>query len=151
MGTTSSSKLRHMTDLMERLMRDVEWVGDCLIWTGTVTKGGYGQFTLDRQHWLTHRLSWTLHYGPPPRWVLHRCDTPPCVNPAHLFDGSCADNNADCIAKGRWRGSTGHSKTHCLRGHPLSGDNLYVTPDGRPQCRTCQRKRNLDYWRRTHS
>lgn len=138
-----------MTDLMERLLADTEWVGDCLIWTGSTTKGGYGQVTIDQVHWMTHRLSWTLHNGQPPRWVLHTCDTPPCVNPEHLFDGSSADNTADKMAKGRWAGGR-PSRSTCLQGHPLSGANLYLTPDSRPQCRICQRKRNRDYWRRKH-
>ncbi|MCV7093296.1 HNH endonuclease [Mycobacterium interjectum] len=31
--------------------------------------------------------------------------------------------------------------THCRRGHPLSGDNLYITPsNGRPTCRECRRR-----------
>jgi hypothetical protein len=35
---------------------------------------------------------------------------------------------------GHWR-----DRTHCVNGHPLSGDNLYIAPGrGNRQCRTCK-------------
>lgn len=52
---------------------------------------------------------------------MHTCDNPPCINPDHLKIGTYTENMRDCSAKGR---ADEQWKTHCLRGHPLSGDNL---------------------------
>ena len=53
-----------------------------------------------------HRIAWQLTHGAIPKgmFVLHRCDNPPCVNPAHLFIGTQRDNLRDCFAKGRHPG-----------------------------------------------
>jgi hypothetical protein len=73
----------------------------CWFWNGTLSNG-YGK--MGRQ--LAHRLSWEAFNGPIPDglFVLHKCDTPPCVNPDHLFLGTHGDNVRDCLAKGRHKG-----------------------------------------------
>lgn len=95
--------------LLARLSRPSD--DACWVWTGFRDRKGYGQIALDGRrgvHGYTHRVAWELHNGPIPDglWVLHRCDNPPCCNPAHLFLGTAADNNRDMAAKGRHVGTT---------------------------------------------
>jgi hypothetical protein len=67
---------------------------------------GYGRLHTSG-YTLTHRIMWTIRYGDPgDLCVLHRCDNPPCCNPAHLFLGTVADNNRDMVAKKRHRSTT---------------------------------------------
>ena len=121
---------------------------ECWEWNASRNSFGYGQLTIvgpnGKRPRTTHRLSWELHVGPIPEGmcILHRCDNPPCVNPAHLFIGTKADNYRDMRAKGR-DGSYNRQKTHCKYGHPFAGDNLVVLPSGERRCRTCDRTRSL--------
>jgi hypothetical protein len=78
---------------------------ECWEWTGKKGDWGHGRFYggPDRGEIGAHRFSWELANGPIPAGlnVLHRCDNPPCMNPAHLFLGTFKDNTQDMLAKGR--------------------------------------------------
>lgn len=80
----------------------------CWLWAGAVSNGGYGNVYLCGQHDRAHRLSWKFTNGEIPGGfrICHRCDTPTCVNPAHLFLGTAADNTQDMRSKGRGRGGS---------------------------------------------
>ena len=76
---------------------------DCWEWQGARRHFGYGVFNNPTGPSSTHRYSWQLHNGPIPDglWVLHHCDNPPCVNPAHLYVGDWRDNQRDMYERGR--------------------------------------------------
>ena len=75
----------------------------CLIWLGWATSDGYGRLSLGRRLFRVHRVAYEAVVGPipPSMQVLHRCDVPSCVNPAHLFLGTNEDNIDDKVRKGR--------------------------------------------------
>jgi hypothetical protein len=75
----------------------------CWPWTRAAMRSGHGVSSQLLNERLAHRVAYTLACGPIPEGLLacHRCDNPPCCNPAHLFLGTIADNNADMHSKGR--------------------------------------------------
>jgi len=81
----------------------------CWLWNGLCDKNGYGLICVHRfKNEGAHRVSWRLHRGniPSDLFVLHRCNTPACVNPAHLYLGSPMDNMRDKMRAGRWKGGS---------------------------------------------
>ena len=88
---------------MERFWAKVDKSGPCWIWTAGRFATGYGCFRLQGKSLKAHRVAYELEVGPIPLGlnVLHRCDVPLCVNPAHLWVGTARENNADMLEKGR--------------------------------------------------
>lgn len=76
----------------------------CWVWLAAVNSSGYGNLFYKGRNMGAHRVAWLLFKGEisDGQHVLHRCDTPPCVNPSHLFLGSHQDNMQDCAKKKRF-------------------------------------------------
>jgi len=98
------------TPLTERFWSKVNRTDGCWLWTRQLNNQGYGCFTMRNpigprkyRPMYAHRIAWEWTHGPIPDGlnVLHRCDTPSCVNPAHLFLGTKGDNAKDRDEKGR--------------------------------------------------
>lgn len=75
-----------------------------MFWIGVMKPNGYGSVSIQGKKHNAHRVAWELAHGPVPpgMHVCHKCDTPLCVNPDHLFLGSRSDNMQDCVRKGRF-------------------------------------------------
>jgi hypothetical protein len=122
---------------------NVKYVRDpatgCWQWTGFVDKNtGYGGFWFERRPIPAHRASYTLFKGPIPIGleIDHLCRNRPCVNPEHLEAVTKKVN----VLRGEGLSAVHKRKTHCIRGHLLSGENMRQDKWGRV-CRKCKRIR----------
>ncbi len=81
----------------------------CWRWGRSLDREGYGWVRIFGPVDRAHRVAWRLVYGaiPDGLCVLHTCDVPSCVNPAHLRLGTYADKTADMVRKGRQRSPRG--------------------------------------------
>jgi hypothetical protein len=117
----------------ERFWAKVEKTEGCWLWTGAKRHKGYGAFVYARDGEVVqgraHRYSYEVHVGPIPPgvFVLHRCDTPACVRPDHLFLGTNQDNVTDMMKKGRHVSGGTYKQGNYERG--TAHHNARLTPE----------------------
>lgn len=114
---------------------------ECWIWVASKNSLGYGTFgVVDGVTMLAHRFAWILENKREPlpdMYIMHTCDNPSCVNPAHLKEGTSQENAQDRSVKKRgWR----MNNTNCIRGHAYTAENTYIKPTGQRCCKTCKRE-----------
>ena len=118
---------------------------ECWEWTASLSCG-YGQISINTIPRRAHRISYEIFVGEIPRHLVidHLCRNKKCVNPKHLELVTMREN----VMRGIGPTAINKAKTVCLRGHLLSGDNLYVRPNGNRECRTCVRRAKILFRKR---
>ena len=88
----------------------IEETPHCWLYTGYITKYGYGKLRVHGKVMRAHRFAYQLFVGPIPEGLIvrHRCHNPACVNPEHLVLGTNADNSRDMVEAGRQRKGENH-------------------------------------------
>ncbi|KKK50742.1 hypothetical protein LCGC14_3121970, partial [marine sediment metagenome] len=109
-----------------------------LLWGAFLNAGNYGNIRVGKRIKKVHRVAWETAYGEIPEgmYVLHTCDTPPCILPWHLYLGSQIDNMQDSLISGN---NANINKTRCKQGHKFTVENTYISPTNKRSCRICRR------------
>jgi hypothetical protein len=133
------TKTRPLADLTEtevgKLFARAIPAGDCWEWQGTRMHRGHGQVALRGRMYLVHRISYSYFRAEIPEGLIldHLCRNPPCFNPWHVEPVTIAENTRRGI-------QSFQTRTHCLRGHELTPENVGMYRRGQFFCRTCRRE-----------
>jgi hypothetical protein len=103
-GSTKVGRPCYHEPLEKKFWRYVEKTSSCWMWKGYTDKDGYGTIKNGHTTLRAHRVSFKIHHGQidENKLILHTCNNPSCVNPAHLYQGDQYDNMKDRIDSGNY-------------------------------------------------
>lgn len=115
--------------------------GPCHVFRGCKSRDGYGCVNNKGKTVLVHRYVWELANGPilGGLEVDHRCRNKACCNVDHL---RVVTHRINTTENSKSLQAINAAKTHCIHGHPFSGDNLIIRSDGGRKCRECARQKS---------
>lgn len=134
----------------DRFWAKVEKTETCWLWTGAKNTMGYGGISVKGTMIPAHRYSYELLREAIPEGlhIDHLCRNPSCVNPDHLEPVTCKEN----VLRGIGACANNARKTHCINGHPLSGDNMRLKTSGKGRvCKQCSNDAALAFKRNQRS
>ena len=131
--------------ITERFWKHVDKRGpdECWLWLGTKNLFGYGYLWSNelKRNVQAHRVAYLIKTGNyPTDYACHTCDTPSCVNPNHIFNGTAHDNSIDMMKKGR-QVNQYKNRTSCSAGHEYTEKSTYITRAGTRVCKICRSRR----------
>lgn len=131
-GRPLEPPIREPVAIEARFWSKVRQSGDCWVWTGATTHGGYGWFQVGGTTGA-HRVAYQFLIGEIPDGLHldHLCRNPPCVNPYHLDPVSIAVNNRRAA----------EAQSSCRYGHIYDEPNTAYDRHGYRYCRACNRAR----------
>lgn len=115
----------------------------CWLWTGNMSRNGYGKANIAKRTRVAHRVSYEAFRGPIPAGLQLDhvvCDERSCVNPWHVEPRTNREN----VLRGVGLSAENARKTHCIHGHKFTPENtrVYRRPGREPErtCRACCRE-----------
>lgn len=102
---------------------------ECWLWTASHGRKGYGRVKARGKARGAHRIAYESACGEGSAdglVVRHKCDNPPCVNPAHLELGTHADNARDRSERGRHVRGSFHKNAKLTDADVVKIRSLYI-------------------------
>ena len=138
------------TSLLQRLSSMItKMPSGCWHYTGSKDSSGYGRISVGKHRLGAHKVAYLLLVGDYDQSLelMHSCDNPICVNPAHLSPATHADNIQDCVDKGRhhWQSRIANSTRKraiannepTYIGKPCKTHNTSVRRTSNGECTEC--------------